>query len=205
MSSKIGIKQILAESIKLDSVKSELIMLGLEQSPFEVHGTLCGVLCAQHDINLYEWLSLALLDKTKDFSEAINDRDLLLEAIGVSFKGFFIATARSLDNSNLNFQPLLADDDESVTHRLYAIAQWSQGFLMGLSLGGLKSFSGYSSEVNEFVEAMTSLSNADEYDLAYDESDEIAIIELTEFIRMGVLLSNEEINPVRQPIHIQTT
>jgi len=202
MSSKINIKQILAESIKLDSVQSELITLGVEQSPSEVHGTLCGVLCAKSDINLYEWLSLALLDKTKDFAEVINNRDLLLEGIGVSFKGFFIATASSLDNSNLDFQPLLADDEDSVTNRLCAIAQWSQGFLMGLTLGGIKDFSAYPAEVSEFVEAMTSISNADEYDLAGDESDETAIIEFTEFIRMGVLLSNEEINPVRQPIHI---
>ncbi|MCK5698067.1 MAG: UPF0149 family protein [Gammaproteobacteria bacterium] len=193
----------MSSAINSKQIQFDLVTLGIEQSPSEVHGTLCGVLCAKSDINLYEWLSLTLLDKTTEteIAQSINNRDLLLEAIGTSFKEFFVSTVMSLSDSNLNFHPLLVDD-ESILHRLQAIAQWSQGFLMGLSLGGIKHFSTYSDEVSEFIEAMTSLSNADEYDLAENDSDEEAIIEFTEFIRVGVLLINEEINPIRQPIQI---
>ena len=193
----------MSSAINSKQIQFDLVTLGIEQSPSEVHGTLCGVLCAKSDINLYEWLSLTLLDKTTEteIAQSINNRDLLLEAIGTSFKEFFVSTVMSLSDSNLNFHPLLVDD-ESILHRLQAIAQWSQGFLMGLSLGGIKHFSTYSDEVSEFIEAMTSLSNADEYDLAENDSDEEAIIEFTEFIRIGVLLMNEEINPIRQPIQI---
>ena len=191
MSSEINIEQIKADLIKLDS----------ELSPSEVHGTLCGVLCGKSDINVHEWLSLTLLRNTEDTSQAVMARDLLLEAITESFKNFFLATITALSDNNLNFYPLLPEDENEAV-RLEAIAEWAQGFLMGLSLAGIKSFSEYPEEVTEFVEAMASISTAGDYDLAGDESDEEAIIEFIEFIRMGVLFLNEEMNPIRVPVDI---
>ncbi|MCU7937820.1 MAG: YecA family protein [gamma proteobacterium symbiont of Bathyaustriella thionipta] len=187
--------------INIEQIKADLIKLDSELSPSEVHGTLCGVLCGKSDINVHEWLSLTLLRETENASQAVMARDLLLEAITESFKSFFLATVTALSDNNLNFYPLLPED-ESESVRLEAIAEWAQGFLMGLSLAGIKSFSEYPEEVTEFVEAMASISTAGDYDLAGDESDEEAIIEFIEFIRMGVLFLNEEMNPMRVPVDI---
>ena len=194
MSSETDIEQIKADLIKLDS----------ELSPSEVHGTLCGILCGKGDINLHEWLSLTFFRAGDDTSKAVNARELLLEAIAESFKSFFLETLRALSDNNLNFYPLLPDD-ESETIRLAAIAEWAQGFLMGLSLAGIKDFSVYPGEVKEFVEAMASIATVDDYELAGDDSDEEAIIEFIEFIRIGVLLVNEEINPLRVPVDMPDT
>jgi len=76
---------------------------------------------------------------------------------------------------------------------------------MGLSLAGVKGFTDYPEEVKEFVEAMASIATVDDYELAGDDSDEEAIIEFIEFIRIGVLLTNEEMNPIRVPIDIPST
>ncbi|MCN4143876.1 MAG: YecA family protein [Thiohalomonas sp.] len=125
---------------------------------------------------------------------------LLVEAVTESFKSFFAATLTALSANALNIYPLLPGDaSESI--RFEGIAEWAQGFLMGLSFAGIKSFSEYPEEVSEFVEAMASISTAGdyEYDLAGDDSDEEAIIE---FIRMGVLFINEELNPIRVPVEI---
>ncbi len=196
MSSKITIEQITIEQIK-----TNLVTLGSELSPSEVHGTLCGVLCGRNDITLHEWLLLALLTDSDDALQAVKDRELLLDAISDSFKPFFIATISALADNNLNFHPLLPDNGDAAV-RLLAISEWAQGFLMGLTLAGVKTFSDYPDEVGEFVEAMTSISGAADYELAGDDSDEKAIIEFTEFMRMGVLFINEEINPMRMPVDI---
>lgn len=187
--------------IDIEQIKADLIKLGSELSPSEVHGILCGVLCGKGDINVHEWLSLTFFRDDNDVSKAVNTRELLLEAIAESFKGFFLETVKALSDNNLNFYPLLPDDDSEMI-RLAAIAEWAQGFLMGLSLSGIKDFSDYPGEVKEFVEAMAAIATVDDYELAGDDSDEEAIIEFIEFIRIGVLLVNEEINPVRVPVDI---
>ncbi|MCW8933078.1 MAG: YecA family protein [Gammaproteobacteria bacterium] len=185
----------------IEQIKADLVTLGSELSPSEVHGTLCGALCGKNDMNIHEWLSLTFFQQDNETSKAVNSRELLLGAIAESFKGFFLKTATALSDNNLNFYPLLPDDDsESV--QLIAIAEWAQGFLMGLSLAGIKKFSDYPAEVTEFVEAMASIANVDDYELAGDETDEEAIVEFIEFIRIGVLLINEEINPIRVPVDI---
>jgi len=175
-----------------------------------LHGNLCGALCAKGDMNIHDWLTLTFFSDNSyssdnseegEFSKAVNSRELLLSAIAESFKDFFVSTAAALSDNSLNFYPILPDD-ESESIRLTAIAEWAQGFLMGLSLAGVKDFSAYAEEVNEFVEAMASITAVDDYELAGDDSDEEAIIEFIEFIRIGVLLLNEEMNPVRVPIDI---
>ena len=188
----------------IEQIKADLVKLGSELSPSEVHGTLCGILCGKGDINLHEWLSLTLFREDDDTSKAVKARELLLEAIAESFKGFFLETLKALSDNNLNFYPLLPDD-ASETIRLAAIAEWAQGFLMGLSLAGIKDFSAYPGEVKEFVETMASIATVDDYELAGDDSDEEAIIEFIEFIRIGVLLVNEEINPLRVPVDMPDT
>jgi len=191
----------MSSEIDIEQIKADLIKLGSELSPSEVHGTLCGVLCGKSNITVHEWLSLTLLRSSEDASQPVMSRDLLLEAVTESFKSFFLATITELSDNNLNFYPLLPEDGSEAV-RLEAIAQWAQGFLMGLSIAGIKSFSEYPEEVTEFIEAMASISTAGEYDLAGDESDEEAIIEFIEFIRMGVLFMNEEMNPIRVPVDV---
>jgi len=191
----------MSSKIMIEQIKTDLVILGSELSPSEVHGTLCGVLCGRNDITIHEWLLLALLADSDDAVQAVKDRELLLDAISNSFKPFFIATISALADNNLNFHPLLPDNEDAAV-RLQAVSEWAQGFLMGLTLAGIKTFSDYPDEVSEFIEAMTSISSAADYELAGDDSDEKAIIEFTEFMRMGVLFINEEINPMRMPVDI---
>jgi len=194
----------MSSATEIDQIKSDLIKLGSELSPSELHGTLCGALCGRGDMNLYEWLTLTFFREDNDTSKAVKARELLLEAIADSFKAFFLKTLKALSDNNLTFYPLLPEDD-SETIRLTAIAEWAQGFLMGLSLAGIKNLSAYPAEVKEFVETMASIATVDEYELAGDDSDEEAIIEFVEFIRIGVLLVNEEINPLRVPVDLSDT
>ena len=177
-------------------VENNLQKLGSEASPYEAHGSLCGLICGRGEIDVKEWIAL-----TTSATEAIEQGDLLAREASESLANFFFETVKALSDNNLEFYPLLPDDDDPVAI-LAGIAQWSQGFLLGMSLAGVESFTDYPEEVGEFIEAMTSISSADDYDLAGDDSDEEAITELIEFIRIGVLLVNEEMNPIRVPVDI---
>ncbi len=182
--------------IDIERVQKNLTTLGSEASPSEAHGTLCGLLCGRADLEPQEWLALTTTE-----AEAIEQGDILAAEAAKWLSELFFQTVAALSDNNLNFYPLLPEDD-SETVQLEAIAQWAQGFLMGLSLAGIEKFTDYPEEVGEFVEAMTSISSADDYDLAGDNSDEEAITELVEFIRIGVLLVNEEMNPLRVQVDI---
>lgn len=186
----------MTQEIDIERVQKNLTTLGSEVSPFEAHGTLCGLFCGRTDMEPQEWLAL-----TTSGSDAIEQGDLLAAEAAEWLSELFFHTVSALSDNNLNFYPLLPDD-ETEAIQLEAIAQWAQGFLMGLSLAGIENFSDYPEEVGEFVEAMTSISTADDYDLAGDDTDAEAIIELVEFIRIGVLLVNEEMNPLRVPVDI---
>lgn len=191
----------MSAAIDIEQIKADLVKLDSEMSASELHGSLCGVLCGKNDVNIHEWLTLTFFRDDGEASQAVNARELLLEAIADSFKDFFLASLKSLSDNNLGFYPLLPEDDSELV-RLQGIAQWAQGFLMGLSLAGIKGFSDYPPEVKEFVEAMASIATVEDYELAGDDSDEEAITEFIEFIRIGVLLVNEEINPLRVPVEM---
>lgn len=177
----------------IELIMRSLTDIGSESTPSEAHGILCGLLCGKEKIELSEWIT--------HLADELSPGDLLTEEAHELLALLYQETIDSLADNDLKFYPLLPED-EGIMMSLEAIAQWAQGFLMGLSLSGVNDFSSYADDVEEFVEAMVSISDADRYDLADDESDEKAVFELIEFIRMGILLVNEEMNPVRVPVDI---
>lgn len=185
----------MSSEINIEQITTSLTQIGSESSASEIHGILCGLLCTKSDIEFQEWLL--------HIAPAIAARDLLAQQGRQQLIDFFTETVSSLADNDLKFYPLLPDDEKSNLICLEAIAQWAQGFLMGLSLAGIKITSTLPDDVEDFIETMVSISDADSYELAEDESDEQAIVELIEFIRIGVLLTNEEMNPVKMPIDLQ--
>ena len=54
----------------------------------------------------------------------------------------------------------------------------------------------------EILQDITSISKADE-DSEEDEMNEVAYMDILEYVRMGVLLINEELQPMNRPQTIQ--
>ncbi len=176
--------------LDLQQLIGALQVFGIEASPYELHGTLCGLLCINPDASVSNWLSL--LTQGQIDERATEPSAQLLTQL-------YTETVSALADNSLDFYPLLTENKE-YSVQLHSIAQWSQGFLLGLA--GIKSFAAYPAEVKEFVTDITAISQAEDYELAGDESDEETIMQLIEFIRIGVLLVNEEMNPLRLPIKL---
>ena len=162
----------------------------------EAHGTLAGCLCAVADYGFQDWLREILPEGRADAEAA----DTLY--------GLFTATGAALEQTDMEFEPLLPNDAEPLEARTAALAQWCQGFLYGLGSGSIPDASGLPGDVGEIVRDLTEITRAGVDEEQGEESNEGAYAELVEFVRVGVQLLFEELAPARhaplpaaEPLH----
>ncbi len=179
------------DSNYIDALSRALQNLEADLSPSESHGALTGMLCAKAGAVKQEWL--------KSLAPNLAAGDLLareaLELLGTLYD----ATQQRLNDPTLEFQPLLPPDEASLETRLAALAEWCQGFLMGMSEGGITDIDRLPTDSAEILRDLVEISRADAYELGEGEEDEKAYAELLEYVRTGVLLINEELNPTKAP------
>lgn len=147
-----------------------------QHEPAEMHGLLCGQLCAYPNLALETWLDTAIAETDADAA--------LIETL----RQLYDATAEQLDDPQFQFELLLPSDDEPLETRVQALSSWGQGFLSGLGLGGLKTASELPSEAGEFLRDLSHITQVDFDARSEDEGDESAYSEITEYLRVGVLL-----------------
>ena len=153
----------------------------------ESHGVLCGMLCAAGTIELSRWLEQVF--------EAFDVNDLLIKEASQFLVGLYNDTQVQLNDSDVDFQLLLPDDTDSLAQRTEALASWCQGFTYGLVAGGLKKDQDLPQDTAELIKDMVEIARAG-HDLGDDsESDEESYMHIYEYVRMGVLLVSEELQP----------
>jgi uncharacterized protein YgfB (UPF0149 family) len=155
--------------------------------PSEAHGTLAGALCSSRDYGLIEWLREILPDDSPD--EAALQSSVL--------QNVYDAMVRSLGGSDSDFQPLLPDDDSSLTERADALSSWCQGFLYGLGSGTTADPGKVSTEAGEIIRDLTEITHVGVDAGDENEENEIAFAEVVEFVRVGVQVLFVELAPAR--------
>ncbi len=153
----------------------------------ECHGTLTGMFCANSALQLDEWLTSIEAQGTELSPET---RETL--------RVLYTVTREQLNDSVLDFHPLLPDDDIIVAERVEALGEWCQGFLLGLSTGKVE-MEKMPDDSGEILRDMLEISRLSGLDLDGDEEDEESYQQLLEYVRTGVLLLNEELNPTKAP------
>jgi uncharacterized protein YgfB (UPF0149 family) len=68
-----------------------------------------------------------------------------------------------------------------------------------MSEGGMKDLAALPADSSEVMRDLVEIARAGGYDLEEGEEDEVAYNELLEYVRTGVLLINEELNPTQAP------
>lgn len=152
----------------------------------EAHGTLTGCLCATVAYRFEDWL-LEILPEAASGSEA----DQLLREL-------FRSTSVALDEAQMQFAPLLPQDDEPIDTRAAALGAWCQGFLYGLGTSSLTDASALPGDVGEVVRDLTEITHVAADSAESLESNEGAYAELVEFVRAGVQLLFDELEPLRR-------
>lgn len=153
----------------------------------EAHGTLVGSLCSTR-CSLADWMADILPDGSTDPSSA------------ASLRGIFDATSGALGEGMLQFRPLLPTDDEPLDDRTAALGEWCQGFLYGLGAGVRPDPDTLKGEAAEILRDITEITHVGVDPEDGSESNEQAFAELVEFVRVGVQLLYEQLQPLRAPV-----
>lgn len=181
-------------SVAFPHLEDTLAEAGSSADAAEAHGTLCGALCAGSSFALEDWLDELLEDPSGHCGQCHR----VLETV-------FGETSQSLGGGSFEFAPPLPDDDEPLAGRTSALALWCQGFLYGLGTGRLNSIAELPGEVGEAVHDFTEISRAAPGEEEATEADEHAYAELVEFVRVGVQLIYDELQPLRAAPHSAAT
>jgi len=173
----------------------------------ESHGALCGMLCAQGATEVSQWM-LHVLGEHEETSK-------LLQATGQKLLQVHKTSVEQMNDSDIEFELMLPDDDEPLEARVEALGTWCQGFVYGLSLGGIKEDTELPDDSRELIKDIVEISRAGyvaddeaeaELNASMDEGneeDEVAFMEVSEYVRMGTLLIYEELQPLQssQTVH----
>ncbi|MGI9258191.1 MAG: UPF0149 family protein, partial [Gammaproteobacteria bacterium] len=161
----------------------------------ELHGGLCGTLCVGGAKAGSDWLSNCIDDADASVAAAANAR--------IIFRDLELETWRVLASADLEFMPILPEDDVPLNDRVAELASWCQGFLAGLALGGLQNFASRSAGANgedvdpieEIVEDFSAISRAGLSASEEDDPDDadFAMAEIVEYVRVSVQILFEEI------------
>ncbi len=151
--------------------------------PARAHGMLCGILCASDILDYGFWLAQIADDGVPEGWLA----DQTLPEL-------FAATWSQLNDESMGFSLLLPSDEKGLFQRVVALGHWCRGFLFGLSVGGITNNHKLSAEVQDCLRDFGEIARVG-FDLDQaDEDDEMAYAEIVEYVRMGVLLINQELD-----------
>jgi len=179
----------------IDEIDGLLSRVDATMGASEAHGALCGMLCARGSIELNEWVGHAAGD------QAAGDDNLqeLAQHLSVLHR----ITQEQMNDSLAEFSLLLPDDEEPLSERVMSLAAWCQGFIYGLAAGGIRRDSELPSDSSELLRDMIDISRAAHDEDAFDEAgsdfeeDEVAYMEILEYVRAGTLLIFEELQPLQ--------
>lgn len=152
----------------------------------ESHGCLCGALCSAAHYPLERWLEEIVPDANE-----ISDSDR--EPLGLLYSD----TLNALRGDQMEFEPLLPDDQQALDERATALSQWCQGFLYGLGAGGALKAEALPPSVDEILRDLTHISRAAVDAGEEGEDDEEAYAEVVEYLRAGVQLIHDELAILR--------
>jgi yecA family protein len=152
----------------------------------EAHGMATGLLCANEKTDSQYWLD-ELLPNDSPISD--EQESLLIR--------LFEETRRLLTGDDFEFDLFLPDDNTLITEKISALSRWCQGFLFGV--GYMWSKPDFSKEANEILKDIAEFTKLDTEDENENEENELALMELTEYLRTAVLLLRAELNQQTDP------
>ncbi len=154
----------------------------------ECHGTLCGLHCVGR-INNSEQLSSRALAQEGGEQQAVADCRQALDELARH-------TRDILEHAGLEFEPLLPHDAHDLQARVEALSAWCQGFLGGLGEAGSGLLERLPEDSREVVSDLVEISRAGlEVDDSSLDEQEGAYAEIVEYVRVGVMLLLEDLNP----------
>ena len=107
-------------------------------------------------------------------------------------------SAGVLARAEMEFEPLLPDDETDLAARVEALGAWCQGFLYGFGAAGTAAHAKLPATVSEALADLAQVSHVGQPGSEAPEAEESAYAELVEFLRAAVKLVYDELAGLRQ-------
>jgi uncharacterized protein YgfB (UPF0149 family) len=179
--------------IDFDVVQTALEQLRSDCDAAESHGTLCALLT--DNCSMADWLGLTL-DDLPDPSDVLAQERLSI------LKQFFEESREQINTDDLGFELLLPDDSDDFAIRLLALSRWCQGFLYGIGVLGEAKTAVLDQQSQECLSDLLEISKLDHREVDSDEGEQ-QLVEISEHVRMSIILINESMNPVMPAPELQ--
>ena len=160
---------------------------GAEISVAEAHGIMTGILCVDQTAN-FEQFQRELRESGID-GRGLNGR--ALDCMSTLFDDI----RQKFDEGGFEFEPCLPDDDYAFEERTRALSDWCQGFLLGLGHADVKI--SWPGQCKEIIGDLIAISDVDPD--SEEEDEEESLMELTEYVRVGVELIRVELQALHDP------
>jgi uncharacterized protein YgfB (UPF0149 family) len=173
-----------------DRLRDSLADAGAVVALAELHGGVCGALCAGGAPAAKRWLA-----------DCLDDLDLDAAAVADELSDLVQASSRMLVDGDLAFGPLLPGDDAPLEEQVQALALCCHGFLGGLGeaapdLGRTRAEGAAVTEIlGDFAEI--SRAGLSEEEAAGREQPDFALAEIQEYVRVSVQIIYEELRAER--------
>ena len=155
----------------------------------ECHGLLSGLICAAGFADPRVWVP--------ELFEAYNPQSSSEERAYKLTQVLYETAITAFNSTELEFELLLPDDEQTLVERTEALGAWCQGFLAGLGLGGMPDEHRLSPEVKELLEDLSQVAKVGFEGEEFNEDDSVAFEEVTEYVRVGVIFMFEELQPAK--------
>jgi hypothetical protein len=175
-----------------DRLRESLADAGAVVALAELHGGVCGALCAGGGAAARRWLDGCLEDQELAASAT---------ALAEELDELTRTSERTLADPDLTFEPLLPDDDAPLAERVQALALWCQGFLSGVGTTAPAAArqSAEGSSLAEILRDFAEISRAglSEEEAAGGAKADFALAEIHEYVRVSVQIVFEELAATR--------
>ena len=163
-----------------DEFTSHLLEQGLQASPAQLHGCLCGLLAgaaaSQAEVGLAALNQVLELDLHGELAHQVMQ--------------LYTSTAASLRDDEFNFYPFLPDDGVDLAARTAALAGWCESFLAGyaqVAAGGDRQPEALPGDSGEILGDFAAIAQAGVDESEHEEESERSYAELIEYIRFAAI------------------
>jgi uncharacterized protein YgfB (UPF0149 family) len=157
---------------RVSTFAEQLWFLPTHLSEAALHGTTCGVLCGAPRLSAeaYRRALAGLLEQVDEMADEELER-------------FVTLAAEDLDAPDLEFAPLLAGPDASLTEALGALVQWADGFVAGFEdVGGE-----LEEDLLEAFDDIVAIAEADIESIDEDDAADLDLETVGEHLKVAVL------------------
>ncbi|MDQ7075106.1 MAG: UPF0149 family protein [Gammaproteobacteria bacterium] len=175
-------------------VNDALSRIDAAMNAAESHAMLCGMLCACGRLEADEWCKKVL--------EEQDENNVLVQECRRELDKVAAQVQQQLDDrEEFSLRLFLPDDETPMAERVEALSKWCECFSFGLGVAVPVCCNGdLPEESQELLKDLLEISKAVMDDEEEDEVEEEAYMQICEYVRMGVLLIRDELQPLRGEI-----